>query len=305
MTVQLKRFLVDLSRITTIQDAAEWTGLSWDTVKDAVKEQLQRDYARIRLKELKRLAIDELYLGRRKKYITLVTDYDSGRIVWVGRGRGQEALQGFWRRLKASGARVEAVAMDMSHAYAAAVAQKLPGALVVFDRFHVVKKMNEALDELRRELVRQAESPDERLAIKGTRWLLLYRRDRLDAEQHTRLEEVLRANAPLACAYILKEELNLLWEQPDRLAGIGFLRRWCVKALQSSLLPLRALVKTLLRHAKGILSYFSTGGMTNARMEGINRKIRALLSQVYGFRDDDFLTLKLYSLHEAKHKLVG
>jgi transposase len=94
----------------TILDVAELTGLSWDTVKDLVKKRLAKDYAHIRLRNLCRLAIDEIYLGRKKKYLTLVIDQESGRIVWVGRGRAGEALHGFWRRLKASGARIEAVA---------------------------------------------------------------------------------------------------------------------------------------------------------------------------------------------------
>ena len=88
----------------TILDVAELTGLSWDTVKALVKKRLAKDDAHIRLRDLRRLAIDEIYLGRKKKYLTLVIDQESGRIVWVGRGRAGEALHGFWRRLKTSGA---------------------------------------------------------------------------------------------------------------------------------------------------------------------------------------------------------
>ena len=113
----------------TILDVAELTGLCWDTVKGIVKERLAKDYAHIRLKELRRLAIDEIYLGRKKKYLTLVIDQETGRIVWVGRGKAGEALHGFWRRLKTSGARIEAVAMDMSQAYASTVARHLPESL--------------------------------------------------------------------------------------------------------------------------------------------------------------------------------
>ena len=124
---QLKRYVIDLSRMMTILDVAELTGLCWDTVKNLVKERLSKDYAHIRLKELRRLALDEIYLGRRQKYLTLVIDQESGRIVWVGRGKAGEALYGFWRRLKASGAGIEAVAMDMSQTYARTVEQHLPG----------------------------------------------------------------------------------------------------------------------------------------------------------------------------------
>ena len=288
----------------TILDVAELTGLCWDTVKGIVKERLARDYAHIRLKDLRRLAIDEIYLGRKKKYLTLVIDQESGRIVWVARGKGGEALQQFWRRLKASGGRIEAVAMDMSQAYASAVARHLPGALIVFDRFHVMKLMNEKLDDLRRELVRQAESQDARVAIKGTRWLLLYRRDNLPKNKARELEKALELNQPLATAYLLKEELALAWEQGSWEAMADFCCAWCEKAIASGIDQLIAMAQSLTDHAEGLLAYAVTQ-MTSGRMEGINRKIKTLLRQVYGLRDDDFLRLKLYALHEAKHKLVG
>jgi len=296
--------VIDLSRMMTILDVAELTGLCWDTVKGIVKARLEKDYKHIRLKDLKRLAIDEIYLGRKKKYLTLVIDQDSGRIVWVGRGKGGEALHGFWRRLKASGAQIEAVAMDMSVAYASTVARHLPGALIVFDRFHVMKLMNEKLDDLRRELVRQALSEDAKVAIKGTRWLLLYRRDNLPQSKARQLQKALELNQPLATAYLLKEELALAWEQGSWEAMAEFCCAWCEKAIASGIDQLVQMARTLTAHAKGLLGYTRTL-MTSGRMEGINRKIKTLLRQVYGFRDDDFLRLKLYALHEAKHKLVG
>jgi transposase len=295
---------MDLSRMMTILDVAELTGLCWDTVKDLVKERLAKDYAHIRLKELRRLALDEIYLGRKQKYLTLVIDQESGRIIWVGRGKAGEALHGFWRRLKASGAKIEAVAMDMSQAYASTVARHLPDALIVFDRFHVMKLMNEKLDDLRRQLVREAESEDAKVAIKGTRWLLLYRRDNLPQSKARQLEKALEMNRPLATAYLLKEELALAWEQGSWEAMAEFCCAWCQKAIASGIDQLMSMAQSLTNHAEGILSYTTTG-MTNGRMEGINRKIKTMLRQFYGLRDNDFLRLKLYALHESKHKLVG
>ena len=165
----------------TLIDVAELTGLGWDTVKQIVKRRLRRDYGRIRLNGLKYLSIDEIYVGRRRGYYTLVLDIESGRIVWVSPGRGKAALQGFWPRLRRSRARVLAVAMDMSGAYYSAVVEHLPGVVLVFDRFHIVQLMNERLDELRRELVREAEGPM-KMGIKGTRYLLLTRAPNLRAK---------------------------------------------------------------------------------------------------------------------------
>lgn len=300
----MKRYVIDLSRMMTILDVAELTGLCWDTVKDLVKARLAKDYAHIRLKDLRRLAIDEIYLGRKKKYLTLVIDQETGRIIWVGRGKGGEALHGFWRRLKASGAKIQAVAMDMSQAYASAVARHLPDALIVFDRFHVMKLMNEKLDDLRRELVREAESEDAKIAIKGTRWLLLYRRENLPKNKARELQRALELNRPLATAYLLKEELALAWEQGSWDAMADFCCAWCQKAIASGIEQLVSMAQSLGDHAEGLLSY-SVTLMTNGRMEGINRKIKTMLRQFYGLRDDDFLRLKLYALHESKHKLVG
>jgi len=296
--------VIDLSRMMTILDVAELTGLSWDTIKGLVKKRLAKDYAHIRLKDLRRLAIDEIYLGRKQKYLTLVVDQESGRIIWVGRGKAGEALNGFWRRLKASGARIEAVAMDMSQAYASAVARHLPEALIVFDRFHGMKLMNEKLDDLRRELVRQAESEDAKVAIKGTRWLLLYRRENLPQSKARQLQEALERNGPLATAYLLKEELALAWEAEGWEAMADYFCAWCEKAIASGIDQLVSVAQSLTDHAEGLLTY-STTGMTSGRMEGINRKIKTMLRQFYGLRDNDFLRLKLYALHESKHKLVG
>lgn len=296
--------MIDLSRMMTILDVAELTGLCWDTVKGIIKQRLAKDYAHIRLKDLRRLAIDEIYLGRKKKYVTLVIDQESGRIVWVGKGKAGEALHGFWRRLKASRAQIEAVAMDMSQAYASAVARHLPEAIIVFDRFHVMKLMNEKLDDLRRELVRQAESQDAKVAIKGTRWLLLYRRDNLPKNKAGELKRALEMNRPLATAYLLKEELGLAWGQGSWEAMAEFLSSWCEKAILSGIDQLTQMAQSLTDHGRGILGY-TVNGITNGRMEGINRKIKTMLRMFYGLRDDDFLRLKLYALHEAKHKLVG
>jgi len=295
--------IVDVARFMTLSDVAGWLDLSWDTVKTVVQRRLENDYRKIGYRHLRHIAIDELYLGRARKYVTLVIDLDSGRIMWVGDGRGGEALREFWRRFKHSGGRLRAVAMDMSGAYAASVREHAPYAVLTFDHFHVVKLMNERLDELRRELMREA-APEARQSIKGLRWLLLHRKDHLQPDAAQRLKQSLQLNAPLQCAYLLKEELGLLWAQVDGRHAWAFLREWCAKAKASGIRQLQAMAETLLRHAKGILAYYKTG-LTSGKMEGINRKIRGLLASAFGFRDHDFFKLRLYALHEAKFKLVG
>jgi len=285
-------------------DIAALLHLSWDTIKSVVQRRLEKDYRRIGYRRIKHIAIDELYLGRSARYVTLVVDMDTGRIIWVGKGKGASALQEFWRRVKLSGARIKAVAMDMSNAYAASVRERAPHAIVTFDRFHVIKLMNERLDELRRDLVNQAQSKDAKKTIKGLRWLLLHRADNLEDDAKARLDKALRLNQPLECAYLLKEKLGHLWEQSNGRVAWAFMREWCAEAKASGIKQLQAMAKTLLNHARGILSFYRTG-LTSGKMEGINRKIRSLLATAYGLRDHEYFKLRLYALHESKWKFIA
>jgi len=287
----------------SISDLATITGLGWDTVKEIVKRRLQRDYGAPRLKDLKYLSIDEIYLGRRRKYYTLVLDLDSGRIVWVGNGRGADALRKFWRALRCSRARIKAVAMDMSAAYWVAVTDNLPRAAVVFDRFHIVKLANEKLDDLRREMVREATDLMKK-TVKGIRYLLLMRRDNVAAEKLPRLDEALKHNEPLLSGYLLKEALGLLWEQSTRNEMKAFLKEWCQWAAETGIRQMQQLARTLQIHARGILNWWKHP-INNGRMEGINNKIKTLLRQTYGLRDEAFLKLKLFALHDSKLQLIG
>ena len=131
----------------TLSEVAALAHLGWDTVKEIVKADLQRRDARIPLREVRRLAIDEIHLGKKMKFLTLVIDLDTGRILWVAKGRGKEALRKFWRRLRLARARVEAVACDMSAAYWSAILENLPEAAIVFDHFHIIKLANETIDD--------------------------------------------------------------------------------------------------------------------------------------------------------------
>jgi transposase len=212
-------------------------------------------------------------------------------------------LQGFWRRLRRAQARIQAVAIDMSGAYWSAVLEHLPTAALVFDKFHVLKLMNERLDDLRREMVREAEGPL-KLQIKGTRFLLLRHPKHLKAEHIPKLDEALRLNEPLLLGWYLKEELRELWHQPSRRQMAAFLKEWCDKAGQTGIGQMHKMAKTLRTHAAGILAY-ADHPITSAKLEGINNKIKTLTKRSYGFHDENFFILKLLSLHHAKYKLLG
>jgi transposase len=302
-TNALRDLIEDLRGFMTVADLAAFSGLTWDTVKRIIKRRLEKDYGHPRLRDLKRLSIDEIYLGRRQGFWTLVIDLDTGRIVWAAPGRGGEALRKFWPILRASRARVQAVAMDMSAAYWAAVAENLPEAAIVFDRFHITKLVNDKLDDLRREMVREAVGLMKQ-TVKGVRYLLLMRRENIDQEKLPRLDEALKHNEPLFTGYLLKESLGLLWEQPSYAKMNAFLHEWCDLAAQSGIRQMMQVSKTLLTHKRGILSWW-THRINNGRMEGINNKIKTLLRQTYGLRDPRYLMLRLYSLHRSRQELLG
>lgn len=287
----------------TLLDVAELTVLNWDTVKDIVKRRLRRDYGRIDLRGVRYLSIDEIYVGKRRGYYTLIMDIESGRILWVSQGRGKAGLRGFWPRLGRSRVRIRAVAMDMSGAYWAAVVEALVGVVVVFDKFHIIQLMNQRLDELRRELVREAEGAM-KMVIKGTRYLLLTRAANLKEDQLPKLERALKLNEPLSQAWYLKEELSLLWEQSSYASMNHFLTQWCDQANQTGVRQLQKMAKTLQVHRRGILSWWQHP-INNGRMEGTNNKIKTLNRQAYGYRDEEFFILRLLGLHESRYTLTG
>ncbi len=305
-TKAFARYALDLLRSMTIQDVAQHLGVSWDTIKELQKQDLQRRFGRPKLKHLRHLAIDEISIGHGHRYLTVVLDLESGAVVFVGEGKKAESLLPFWRRLRSSGAKIKAVAMDMSAAYMGAVRDYLPEAVIVFDHFHVIKLMNEKLSELRREMYREAVDKLHKDVLKGTRWLLLKNSENLDPERDEpqRLEEALRLNQPLATAYYLKEDLGQFWEQPHLTAARNFLTSWYLRAMQSGIRLMQQMAKTLLWHAEGLLAWYDYP-ISTGPLEGTNNKIKTMQRQAYGFRDQEFFKLKIYAIHETKYALVG
>jgi len=163
------RYVLQLPSSMTLTAIAAHLGVSDWTVRNIEKRWLGKHFSRPKLKHLKQIAIDEISVGKGHRYVTVVLDLDSGAIVHVGDGKGGEALEPFWKRLRASQAKVVAVATDMSPAYIQAVLENLPDAMLVFDRFHIVKLFNDKLSDFRRELFREATGPLAEKVLKGTR----------------------------------------------------------------------------------------------------------------------------------------
>ena len=305
-TSSFERYALELSRRMTIRDVARHLGVGWDVIKDIQKRDLSRRYAKPKLKHLRHLAIDEIAIAKGHRYLTVVMDLDSGAVVFVGDGKGADALKPFWKRLRGSKAKIEAVAMDMSAAYRAAVSTHLPKAQIVFDHFHVIKLFNEKLGQLRRDLHREATDVMHKEVLKGTRWLLLKNPENLDEkrDEKSRLEEALALNQSLAAAYYLKEDLRQFWEQPGKKFGTLFLDGWIKRAEASGIKMLQQMAKTLAAHRSGLLTYYDVP-ITSGPMEGTNNKIKTMKRQAYGFRDKEFFKLKILAIHETKYELIG
>jgi transposase len=300
------RYLIEMRQHMTVKDLAAHLGVSQWLVRNIEKEYLHRHFSRPKLRHVRRIAIDEISIGGGHRYLTVVLDLERGAVLFVGDGKGAEALDPFWKRLKASRAKVRAVAMDMSAAYILAVNGRLPQATLVFDHFHVVKLFNDKLSALRRELYREAKDQLHKNVLKGTRWLLLKNPENLEEErdESARLREALKLNQSLATAYYLKEDLRQLWSQPGKRAAGKFLTSWCRCAEASGIRMLQRFAHTLRSHRRGLLAWYDVP-ISTGPLEGTNNKIRTLQRQAYRFRDRDYFILKIYALHMTRYVLVG
>jgi transposase len=305
-TRQFERYLLELSRGMTIQGVARHPRLSWDVVKDIQKRYLGRKFARPKLKDLRVMAIDEIYMGKRHRFRTIVMNLETGAVVFVGEGKGAAALDPFWKRLGRTKAKIEAVAADMSAAYMQAVSENLPRAVRVLDHFHVIKLFNEKLTQLRREIYRETTDLLHREVLKGTRWLLVKNWENLNDKRNEkqRLLEALQINQPLATAYYLKEELGLFWKQQDKSSADSFLKDWTDRAQVSGVRILQKFSQTLVAHRASLLAYYDHP-ISTGPLEATNNKIKTMQRKAYGYRDLEFFTLKIYASHNMKYALVG
>ena len=305
-TSSFERHALELGRRMTIRDVALHLGVGWDVIKDIQKRDPSRRFARPKLKHLKRIAIDEIAVAKGHRHFTVVMDLGGGAVVFVGDGRGADALKPSWRRSRPSEARIEAVAIDMSAAYRGAVSTHLPEAKVVFDRSHVVKLFDEKLSDLRRAVHREATDVMHKEVLRGTRWLLLEDPEDLDAEkgEERRLKEASALNQPLATAYYPKDDLRRSWEQPGERFATTFLDGWIRRAEGSGIEMLRRMARTLAGHRAGLLAYYDVM-ITSGPIEGTNNEIKTMKRQAYGFRDREFFQLKILAIHETKYALIG
>lgn len=299
-THRFAKYVVGLLRGMTLKDAANLLGVSWDTVKDIHTRHLERHYAPPSIKGVDSIGIDEFAVRKGRAYKTIVVDLKSGRIIHVGDGKGADALTGFWKRVRKNGVEIKYVATDLSAAFISSVCENCPGAVHVFDHFHVVKLMNEKLDEIRRVQYSMEKDINKRKVLKGTRYLLLRNgEDIFDKEYKTRLDNALEMNKPLSQAYYLKEQLREIWVQVDKGEAEKAMLDWVRQARESNVPQLMKMAATLMAHRTGILAWYDCR-ISTGKVEGINNKVKVMKRNAYGFRDERYFELRLYALHDCR-----
>ena len=297
-TKRLAVYIQSLCQYMTIKAVADHLGMSWNTVKEINKEYLRRKYGKPGLDGLKYIGIDEFAVKKGHVYMTIVADLESGQVVYVGDGKGKDALDGFWKRLSRSKCNIKAVSTDLSGAFISAVREHLPDATLVFDHFHVVKLANDALDKVRIDTYKELDSKEKSSAIKGLRWILLGNGERLKSESAAeRLDQALKVNANLATSYYLKEELRRVWNQNGKEQAEVILFNWIKEARGSGIRHMTRLADTIEQHMDGLLAYYDYK-ISSGKVEGINNKIKTIKRQAFGFRDSDYFKLRILSMHD-------
>jgi transposase len=292
LTHRLRRYIYELCKMLSVAEVARHLELDPKTVMAVEREFLRAEFGQTCYEGLRVLAIDEIAVKKGQQYMTVVLDYDSGRVVWAGQGHDKQTLDCFFAGMTdAQKAAIEAVAIDMHGPYINRLGHHCPQARIVFDLFHVVKAFGDVVDEVRREEVRKAVGIDKQV-IKGSRYLLLKNRENLRADQQNRLEELLRVNQRLNAVYILKEQLKVIYRYHHPAGAQAALDAWCTMADQIDSWWMRQFVKMLRRHAYGIINHcaFPIG---TSRLEGINNKLKLIKRKAYGFHDSEHFALKI------------
>ena len=300
VTHRLARYIHDLCKILTIKEVAERYGLHPTTVKDIDKSFLTEEFSETDYSGLRILAIDEIAVKKGHTYMTVVLDYLTGRVVWMGEGRSMETLDKFFAGMtnhqKAS---IEAVAMDMWEAYINRVKHHCPQANIVFDFFHVVQGFGRVIDKIRREEYLKA-SKEDRDILKGSRYLLLKNEENLTEKQRPRLQKLLAMNETLNTVYILKDQLKMIYYYSDREMAKKTLDDWCGMAETVSHPAMRAFINKLRFFEDGIVNHADYPIGTSA-LEGVNNKIKLIKRRAYGYHDCDYFALKIKQAFPGKN----
>lgn len=292
-SIRYEKYVVRLTEKMTLSDVSKITGLNWKTVKDIDKHYIKERL--VKLKEItpRRLGVDEVAYEKGHKYLTVVRDLDLQRVIWIGVGRKKETLDCFFALLGEKKQRlVTVVVLDMWDPYITSIHEFCPTADIVFDKFHIIKKINDALDKIRREEFAKAKN-EERLRMKRKRFIILKRKKNLTENQQEQLQQLMEQNKSLYKGYLLKEQISDIFDEESYTQAMQRLQQWIENVHESGLSTFKPVLKTFKRYSYGIQNYF-LHHLTNAGSEGFNTKINIIRRKAYGFWDLDYFMLKIF-----------
>jgi transposase len=291
-------FLARWARRMSWTETARVFRSSWDKVFDAVEHVVNYGLEHRELGPIDAIGVDEIQYAKGHKYLTLVYQIDLGvtRLLWVGRERTIESFQGFFTVIGDElASKIVFVCSDMWEPYLKVIREKCSEALHILDRFHIVAKMNKALDEVRAGESRRMSQDGYAPVLKKSRWLLLKREENLKTEQRFRLRDLLRYNLKTVRAYLLKEAFQQLWEYNSPTWAGKFLDQWCRQVMRSRIEPMKKIARSMRQHRELILNYFRAQKLfSSGVVEGLNNKAKVTMRKSYGFRTFRVLELALY-----------
>lgn len=284
------------SKMFTVADVSRLFGLDYSSIYKIDHEVLRRLIQELKIPDPINIAVDEKSFKKGHNYVTIVTDCDIGKVIWVSEANKKESLDQFFQILGPERcAKIKTVSKDLHKPYALSCDEYIPQAMQVADPFHVVKKLNETMDECRKELSVGSEiSVGKRRKIHGLNWVMRYKKDNLPPKHLASLNELAKLNEPLYLAYLHKEAFYAFFDfKPSEVEKAEeFLIKWIVEAFKSKLKALQEFAEYIKRNHKVLLNIILTG-RSSAISEGINRKIQVIKSMAYGYRNINYFMLKI------------
>jgi transposase len=285
ITYRFEYAMLVYCQIMTQKAAARLLNIPTSTLSDLLHQSISRLREGHRIRALKTIGIDEISYCKGHKYATIVYDLDKSRVIWVGKGKGRETIDLFFNGKLSDYQKkqIKWASCDMSEAYMGAIKHHAPNARLVLDRFHIVKAINGAVDEVRKEQWRQANDQD-RKVLKGMRWLLFKSSSKRSKDDCSALKALQKGNRRIYRAWFLKDQFESFWNFSDEEAAERFLKQWITSALRTRLASMKKLGLTLRKYSSEIISFVQSH-LTNAVGEGLNRIIKIVKNRASGFRN--------------------
>jgi len=298
MTTAYVLFLAHWAKKLSWKDVALSFHTSWDKVCQAVEVVVAWGLEHRTLGPIQAIGVDEVAYGKGHKYLTLVYQIDAHctRLLWVGKERTVKTFEGFFDMIGADlSGKIEFVCSDMWKPYLRVIRERCSNALNILDRFHIVAKMNDALNDVRSAEARRLVADGYEPVLSKTRWCVLKRKENLTGTQRIRLRDILKYNLQTVRAYLLKEQFQQFWDYDSPTWAGKFLDQWIALVMRSRIEPMKKVAKTLRNHRELILNYFrAKKQFSSGVVEGLNNKVKVTMRKSYGFRTFRITELALY-----------